>query len=291
MHTFCFRIDFREIHIWILEELPRKNGIYLTILTSDLGSPFLFSETCRFVGIILQIALQSEDNQTQTVLRENRQNGTLIDLIYDSIVRQLDDRYEKRQLDRLRTLVSLLRIVSAAHCSFISNVDEESIGYAANKLLHFIAAIQSLAQAGSNFNKNCLFTIGNLLANIERAGRPRIAGKYIRLLSGLCGHVDVELRAAAWSILRFLSTTIDGAAKLIKELAYLPGGFHACCLSTFMDPYEASVVRETAGILFATLLTFRSGTRTLPDTVRPKCADRVSVCIRALLIKLKLNKN
>lgn len=39
-----------------------------------------------------------------------------------------------------------------------------------------------------------------------------------------------------------------------SELAYLPGGFHACCLSTFLDAHECSVVRATAGAVFAELL-------------------------------------
>lgn len=219
------------------------------------------------------MALQSDDNQTLTLLCEPRPpHRTLIGFIFDCIVRQLDDRYEKRQLDQLRALVSLLRIVSSAGRSYVDS-DEESVGYVANKLLHFIAAIRSLAQAGSTFNKNCLFTIGNLMLTTDVP--PRIPGKYIRLLSGLCGHADVELRAAAWSVLRQLSTTVEGAGKLVKSLTYLPGGFHACCLSTFMDPYEASVVRETAGTVFAILLTFRSAARTLPELVRPKCSDRV----------------
>lgn len=42
-----------------------------------------------------------------------------------------------------------------------------------------------------------------------------------------------------------------------------------------MDPYEASVVRETAGCLFANLLKFRSGIRQLPIAVTPICSENV----------------
>lgn len=42
-----------------------------------------------------------------------------------------------------------------------------------------------------------------------------------------------------------------------------------------MDPYEASVVRETAGCLFANLLKFRSGIRQLPIAVAPICSENV----------------
>lgn len=61
--------------------------------------------------------------------------------------------------------MTLLRIISSNRKSFIC--DDECVNYVSNKLLHFIAAIKSLAQAGSNFNKNCLLTIGNMFNQAE----------------------------------------------------------------------------------------------------------------------------
>lgn len=42
----------------------------------------------------------------------------------------------------------------------------------------------------------------------------------------------------------------------LKDLAFLPGGFPSCCLSTCLDPHESSVIREIAGFVFANLLSF-----------------------------------
>lgn len=44
-----------------------------------------------------------------------------------------------------------------------------------------------------------------------------------------------------------------------------------------MDPFEASVVRETAGCLFANLLKFRSGFRQLPIDVAPISSENVDL--------------
>lgn len=62
--------------------------------------------------------------------------------------------------DKFRSLLSLLQIITS---SLVINIDEEFIGHIANKLLHFISSIKSLAQTGSNLNKNCLLVVSNLL--------------------------------------------------------------------------------------------------------------------------------
>lgn len=51
-------------------------------------------------------------------------------------------------------------------------IDDYTASFLANKLLRFITAIKSLAQAGSNFNKNCLLTIGNIMLLIDEVSGP-----------------------------------------------------------------------------------------------------------------------
>lgn len=68
------------------------------------------------------------------------------------------------------------------------------------------------AQTGSQFNKNCLLTIGNLMVKIDQL---KIESKFVKLVSGLCSHRDYEMRAYAWSILTKLSTTLIGAEQMI----------------------------------------------------------------------------
>lgn len=118
--------------------------------------------------------------------------------------------------------------------------------------------------------------------------------KHLSLLSGICGHTDFEIRAYSWCILAKVANTIRGAEMLIKginvfhrketdrkfqftlhksfpELSYLPGGFHACCLSTMLDVHEPSIVRENAAYTFATLISYCDERNNLCEKVYPSC--------------------
>lgn len=66
---------------------------------------------------------------------------------------------------------------------------------------------------------------------------------------------------------------------LINALYYLPGGFHACCLSTLMDDEESSVVREAAGTTFANIISFTGENNKLSELVAPKCKEQASVLL------------
>lgn len=191
--------------------------------------------------------------------------------------------------DKLRSLLSLLRLItSSVHVT----VDDYTTSHLVNKLLKFIKAFTPYAQTGSQFNKNCLLTIGNLMIKIDQL---KIESKYVKLLSGLCSHRDYEVRAYAWSILTKLSTTLIGAEQMIHgtytlawtndrirnlikfstdaELSNLPGGFHACCLSTLLDATEPAIVRENAAYVFSTLISYRKENGKLHDRVLPMCWD------------------
>jgi rotatin len=60
------------------------------------------------------------------------------------------------------------------------------------------------------------------------------------------------------------------------ELAYLPGGIHACCLSTILDPTEVTLVTVAATNLFLKLLQHRSNDGSLHTSVAPMCKEKVS---------------
>lgn len=172
--------------------------------------------------------------------KKDKMPSNLYERIFDLIVNLLDDAFKDRKLgeskvcfneyiefvtinfiylsiilDKLRSLLSLLRLVTS---SVQINTDDYSVSLIANKLLKFIISIKSFAQAGSNFNKNCLLTIGNLMIKIDEL---KIEKKYIKFLSSLCGHRDFEIRAYAWSILTKLSTTLSGAELLIKGIFHI----------------------------------------------------------------------
>lgn len=60
---------------------------------------------------------------------------------------------------------------------------------------------------------------------------------------------------------------------LCTELSTLPGGFHACCLSTLLDASEPAVVRENAAYVFLTLISYRKENGQLHSRVLPMCLD------------------
>lgn len=133
--------------------------------------------------------------------------------------------------------------------------DADATNFICNKLFNFVVSIKSLAQTGSAFNLNCLRVVANLLHSFKEPTTFSISSKYVLLCSALCGHASIKLRLAAWSVLSGLAHSFDGANHLVKVLAKLPGGFHACCLSTFLDATETSAVRQMAGDVFLQLLT------------------------------------
>lgn len=59
----------------------------------------------------------------------------------------------------------------------------------------------------------------------------------------------------------------------MTELGNLPGGFHACCLSTLLDDSEPALVRENAAYVFSNLISYRKDNGKLHDRVWPMCWD------------------
>lgn len=143
----------------------------------------------------------------------------------------------------------------------MSVCDANATDLISNKLFNFVVSIKSLAQTGSAFNLNCLRVVANLLHNLTEPTTLSLPAKYVLLCSALCGHASVKLRLAAWSVLSGLARSYAGAYDLVKVLAKLPGGFHACCLSTFLDDQEAAIVRQSAGALFVQLLNHNNSER------------------------------
>lgn len=66
--------------------------------------------------------------------------------------------------DKLCVQLSLLRAITG---SMQIHFDDYTASFLAKKLLRYITAIKSLATAGSNFNRNCLLTIGNAMLSVD----------------------------------------------------------------------------------------------------------------------------
>lgn len=67
-------------------------------------------------------------------------------------------------VDKLYAQMSLLRVITG---STQIQCDDYTASFLAKKLLRFITAMKCLAQAGSNFNKNCLLTISNVMLDVD----------------------------------------------------------------------------------------------------------------------------
>lgn len=127
--------------------------------------------------------------------------------------------------DKLRALLALLACLTATENRPMLPLDADAAAHLANKLLRFVATIRMLAQTGSEFNRNCLRTMTNVMHTVSLQQQPsRTAGvdffavrnKYVRLLSGLCGHADIEVRTLAWCVLAECVRSYTGAAQLVK---------------------------------------------------------------------------
>lgn len=110
----------------------------------------------------------------------------------------------------MRVLISLIRVLSSSG-QVLKN--DYIASFISNRLLKMMLIISSFSYVGSNFNKNCLLTIGHMMISVENF---RIEKKYIAFLTNLCGHVDFEIRTYSWNILLKVASTITGAQDLVQ---------------------------------------------------------------------------
>lgn len=114
--------------------------------------------------------------------------------------------------DELRSLVSLIQLLASS--GQIQN-NEYEVSFTSNKLLNLALAAASTSYVGSNFSRQCLLAIGNLMCHIDEL---RIEKKFITFLSTLCGHSDFQIRTYSWSILLKLASTLTGAELMVQGI-------------------------------------------------------------------------
>lgn len=93
--------------------------------------------------------------------------------------------------------------------------NEYLTSFASNKLMKLALAAASTSYVGSNFSRQCLLAIGNMMCHVNEL---TIENKYITFLSTLCGHSDFQIRTYSWSILLKLASTLSGAELLVQGI-------------------------------------------------------------------------
>ena len=99
--------------MWIINELKTKNSIYFRMLAMDTCSSKLFSENCKFLGIIWKNAIYSSSLQVQSQLndiiddqQQQKQKSSkycrnnLCTLLLEKIIKQLEEKYAKRDFGK-----------------------------------------------------------------------------------------------------------------------------------------------------------------------------------------------
>lgn len=159
--------------------------MYINLLQSSSCSSKCYTANARFVATAFEYAIYSEHENIKLALvadlpkvGNELERTNILNKMFSVIIPLLDSTFEKGDLgksclfrtlnshsalhstEKFRSLLSLLQIITS---SLIVTIDEEFVGYISNKLLHFMSSIKSLAQSGSNLNKNCLLVVSNLM--------------------------------------------------------------------------------------------------------------------------------
>ncbi|XP_037822464.1 uncharacterized protein LOC119611079 [Lucilia sericata] len=200
---------------------------------------------------------------------EKHFNGSECSTLYSNFLDLFIERclqlFEIRDLQRVRCLLSLM--VALSSCQL--DMPDQLLFFYCRRFAQLSLALKSFTQTGAQWHRDCFLAILQLSNQMQRPTENfRLTAGFVKYLSGLCGHNDVEVRTLSWSILNVTAKTkaikcsgtehkssdVSGPEMLVNELSYLPGGFVACCLSTLWDAEEAICVRQMAGQLLAILI-------------------------------------
>lgn len=106
----------------------------------------------------------------------------------------------------------LLRTISKT-----KSIDDEFGQIITEKLFDIITTIRLTTKNVSNCIKNCLLSCGNIMTWNKKI---TIDKKHLKLLSGLCGQADYEIRTFSWNILLHVSHTSIGANSIVQGNRY-----------------------------------------------------------------------
>ncbi|XP_052871704.1 protein rotatin homolog [Anopheles cruzii] len=233
---------------WVLELLANEANIFLLLLRSDDCSIDLYSSVINLLRIVLLMSDRSAEK------KDHRQTCWTVELVR-TVHQLLEAGLLKCELVRIIPLLELVRLL-------VEQLDRERIGAIdelIGKLLLYILHVRSTSYTGSTIVRMALLTIADLLEPLPTGVKMQWGTSSVKTVSTQCSHSSALVRACAWNVLAKIARTVDGASAIVRDCAYLPGGIHASCLSTLLDPHEACLVKESAAGLLISLLSHRDG--------------------------------
>lgn len=111
------------------------------------------------IGISSKKSSLLDKNSEKITIQQN-----LFNKIFEYLIPILDESFNKRLLSRYRLLLSLLKHLSSTNYLDIDSGYKKLI---TEKLLNFIMTLKSFTQTGSNYIKNSLLIIGNLMIDVD----------------------------------------------------------------------------------------------------------------------------
>ncbi|XP_023158979.1 uncharacterized protein LOC101451308 isoform X2 [Ceratitis capitata] len=250
----CVNLPLQVICVRLVKELVSdfRHAIIDLLKNVNISLRLYNKLTILLANVLKVVTTLNGDDTNLRILHSN-----LFELIFQLIIQH----FPKRDLLRIRCLLGLLKTLSAFD---ITITDEKLMSYC-KRLIKLSLALKSFTQTGSRWQIDCLTIVCQLYAQLEEPQRHfSLCESSVKYLSGLCGHCDRQVRALAWCILTHASCYVGhdsqrsvtfGFRFLEDILSYLPGGFMACCLCTFLDVGETIVVRQLAANLFVSFLT------------------------------------
>ncbi|XP_036344133.1 uncharacterized protein LOC118753364 [Rhagoletis pomonella] len=251
---FCVRLSIPIICTRLLKELIADFQHAMISLLKVSATPLrLNHKLCSLLGKVIA-AVKPVKHADEGICIFN---SNLFELIFQLIMQY----FQKRDLLRIRSLLDLQKILSA----YDINVSDEQLVSYCKHFIKLSLALKSFTQTGAQWQIDCLTIVCQLYGQMREAETSfKLSESTLKYLSGLCGHCDQAVRALAWCILTYVShfnsqqdtksSLAKGVDLLQNTLFYLPGGFMACCLCTFLDVGETIGVRQLAANLFTKLL-------------------------------------
>ncbi|XP_049290028.1 uncharacterized protein LOC125767467 [Anopheles funestus] len=263
-------LGFYMIRDWLYTVLATEDNFFIRLLRSDDCIESLYRKNANLLWGLLQLydgakgstatapEQASKDGKRELTERISKpvDRATMCEnswdvRVFNTALEQLDVMLKKCDVPRIVSLLEVLETMSA----LLDDVRRIDITDVIPKLLLCIRFVGSTNFTGSAIVRSCLLAIAHLL---ERSP-DEVAGfewksKHLKTVSTQCGNSCTLVRSFAWNILAKIARTLPGAAAIVKECAYLPGGIHASCVSTMLDMKEACLVKESAVGLLINLL-------------------------------------